>query len=321
MIAAMDSRRVRCVLVMRDGASRRVGPNGVLIGRQADCDIVANDPAVSRRHALVRVTSEGAEVVPLGRGPVAINGAPHDRPHALADGDELAMPGLALRVELVAGAPGEPLDTFVLERAGGATLGIAHTPFRIGGAPTDDLILAGWPPSQLTLHVGPELRVEDAPGEPRTFALGEPIACRGETFTVVAAPATALTTAAAASTDDLPHAVEIELLPRGGLVVLRAGAGAHTVFLADRRLDLVIALLQPPAGHRPGEFVGDDVVRSIVWPRADGAGRTEINVLISRCRRDFVEAGLNGARLIQRAPGGGGTRFALARDASVTIKR
>lgn len=322
MIAAMDSRRVRCVLVMRDGASRRVGPNGVLIGRQADCDIVATDPAVSRRHALVRVTSEGAEVVPLGRGPVAINGAPHDRPHALAHGDELAMPGLALRVELAAGA-GEPVDAFVLERAGGAPLGIAHTPFRIGGAPTDDLILAGWPPSLLVLHVGPELRVEDtahAPGELRAVALGEPIACRGETFTVVAAPATAQTTAAAASSDDLPHAVEIELLPRGGLVVLHVGAGAHTVFLADRRLDLVIALLQPPAGHRPGEFVGDDVVRSIVWPRADGTGRTEINVLISRCRRDLVEAGLNGARLIQRAPGGGGTRFALARDATVTIK-
>jgi hypothetical protein len=75
--------------------------------------------------------------------------------------------------------------------------------------------------------------------------------------------------------------------------------------------------LQPLAGHQPGEFAGDEVV----WPRADGAGRTEINVLISRCRRDLVEAGLNGARLIQRAPGGGGTRFALARDATITIKR
>jgi FHA domain len=306
------------MLVMRDGASRRVGPNGVLIGRQADCDLVASDPALSRRHALVRVTSEGAEVLPLGRGPVEVNGTPHDRARSLADGDEIAVPGLALRVELA--VDDVTVDAFVLERDGGAALGIGHTPFRIGGAPTDDVILAGWPPSLLVLHLADgRLFVESAeqPGELRPAAIGERIACRGEAFTVTAAT-TAQTTAAG---DDLPSAVEIELLPRGGLVLLRIGGSSHTVFLADRRLDLVIALLQPPPGHRPGEFIGDEVVSSIVWPRADGAGRTEINVLISRCRRDLVEAGLNGARIIQRAPGGGGTRFALGRDATVTIKQ
>jgi len=310
------------MLVMRDGASRRVGPGGVLVGRQADCDIVANDPALSRRHALVRVTSDGPEVVPLGRGPVTINGTPHDRPHALAHGDELTLPGIALRVELVA-EPAATDTAFVLERAGGATLGISDTPFHIGGAASDDLILPGWPSAALVLHLtGGELLVEDSerPGELRPVALDEPIAARGETFTVRAAPDSAHTTAAPGS-EDLPRTVEIELLPRGGLVVLTLGGRAHSVFLADRRLDLLIALLQPPAGHQPGEVISDEIVSSIVWPRADGAGRTEINVLISRCRRDLVDAGLNGARLIQRAPGGGGTRFALARGATVTIKR
>ena len=47
---------MHCVLDVRGGPSRRVGPGGVLIGRQSDCDIVAADPSVSRRHALVRLT-------------------------------------------------------------------------------------------------------------------------------------------------------------------------------------------------------------------------------------------------------------------------
>jgi hypothetical protein len=47
----MEPTRLRCMVVVPDGPSRRVGPAGVLIGRQRDCDIVATDPAVSRRHA------------------------------------------------------------------------------------------------------------------------------------------------------------------------------------------------------------------------------------------------------------------------------
>ena len=35
--------------------------------------------------------------------------------------------------------------------------------------------------------------------------------------------------------------------------------------------------------------------------------------------RDFIEAGLAGTRLIERSPGGGGTRFALAPGASVVV--
>jgi len=305
---------------MPDGASRRVGPNGVLIGRQADCDLVASDPALSRRHAFVRITSEGVEVVPLGRGPLEINGTSFDRPRALAHGDELAAPGITLRVELA--TDDAPATAFVLERAGGATLGLGHTPFRIGGAPTDDLILPDWPASSIVFHLADgRVFVEDnerSPGELRPVTIGERITCRGETFVVSAAATSAQTTA---DSDELPTAIDIEMLPRGGLVVVHLGGRSHKVFLADRRLDLVIALLQPPAGHRTGDFIGDEIVRSIVWPRADGAGRTEINVLISRCRRDFIDAGLNGARLIQRVPGGGGTRFALARDAVITIKQ
>jgi pSer/pThr/pTyr-binding forkhead associated (FHA) protein len=101
----MTAPRLRCVLLVSDGPSRRVGAGGLLIGRQRDCDIVADDPAVSRRHALVRVTGDGAELVPLGRVPVSVNGTAHDRSAALADGDRIEVPGLVLTVVLEAPRP------------------------------------------------------------------------------------------------------------------------------------------------------------------------------------------------------------------------
>jgi hypothetical protein len=114
--------------------------------------------------------------------------------------------------------------------------------------------------------------------------------------------------------------VVIEMLPRGGRVVMSVAGREHAVFLADRRLDLIVALLRPPAGYRAGEFIPDDTVRGIVWPRKPGVSRPEINMLISRCRRDLLDVGLAGPRLLERAPGGGATRFALAANAGVEVK-
>ena len=79
------------------------------------------------------------------------------------------------------------------------------------------------------------------------------------------------------------------------------------------------ALLRPPAEYRAGDFIPDDTVRSVVWPRRPEVSRPEINMLISRCRRDLVEAGLAGPRLVERAPGGGGTRLVLAAGAQVEL--
>ncbi|HEX3476432.1 MAG TPA: FHA domain-containing protein [Kofleriaceae bacterium] len=326
----MDPVRVHCVLDVRGGPSRRVGPGGVLIGRQSDCDIVATDPSVSRRHALVRLTGSGAEVVPLGRSPVDVNGAPTDRPRDLVDGDELRLPGLILAVAIAIPRPEVAARAaFALERTG-AAFGIAHTPFVIGGSDTDDLIVKRWPARVLSLHLAQgELFVElhagdatcngaplevDAPG---ALAPGDTLACRGESFVVRAVGAAATT---ALGGGELPTRVAIELLPRGGRVVFSIGGGDRAVYLADRRFDLVVALARPPGTLRAGEFVSDDALRTVVWPRRPSVSRPEINMLISRCRRDLVEAGLAGPRLIERAPGGGGTRLALAPGAEVVMK-
>lgn len=323
---------MRCLLDVPGGPSRRVGPSGVLIGRQSDCDIVAGDPSVSRRHALVRLTGDGVEVVPLGRSPVDVNGTPREMPHALANGDELRLPGLTLSVAITIPRPDQAARPgFVLARAGGGSFGIVHTPFVIGGGDADDLIVKKWPARLVSLHLaqgelfavlhagtatrnGEPLELE----APSGFAVGDTLACRGERFVVQAAGGPEATTALRGA--EQPVRVEIEMLPRGGRIVFSVGAGERAVYLADRRFDLVVALARPPGGHRAGEFVADDVLRAIVWPRKPSVTRQEINMLISRCRQDLVEAGLAGPHLIERAPGGGGTRLAVAPEAEIVMK-
>jgi len=323
------------MLVIPDGPSRRVGPSGVLIGRQKDCDIVALDPSVSRRHALVRITGEGAEVVPLGREPITLNGKPSDKPQHLADGDVLAIPGLTLAVQIEAeSATVEGPGGYVLERARGGSFGVAHTPFVIGGGATDDLIVKKWPEAVLQLHVAQgelfvELREGAAehngellePGVLEPLMVDDTLTCLGETFTIHHARGRAAATTAVSSRSDLPVRAEIELLPRGGRIVFTLAVGDRAVYLSDRRFDLMMALLKPPEGYSAGDFISDDTVRGIVWPRNPAVSRPEINMLISRCRKDLVDAGLAGPRLIERAPGGGGTRITLARNAIVVVKQ
>lgn len=313
-----------------DGPSRRVGPSGVLIGRSHDCDIVAVDPTVSRRHALVRLTGDGAEVVLLGRAPITLDGTSIERTSPLADGSVLELPGCRLRIEIEQ-APRPPDDhaAFLVERRRGGSFGLVHTPFVLGGDDNDDLIIKRWPAHALAFHVaGGELFVEVRTGRAtrngvdlandslEPLALGDALEYRKEVFTVRTPRDSQATTL---GTRQLPQRVAIELLPRGGRVVFTVGELSLPVYLSDRRLDLVMALLRPPAQFAPGDFIPDDVVGPIVWPRK-AVTRQEINMLISRCRRDLVDAGLAGPHLLERAPGGGGTRFLLAPGAQVVVE-
>ena len=319
------------MLVMADGASRRVGAAGVWIGRQGDCDLVTRDPAASRRHALVRLTSDGVELVPLGREPSTRNGRAIERAVYLVNGDQIGVPGLAVTVQIEAAAP-TVYAGLVLARDKGGSFGVSHTPFVIGGAASADLILKDWPSEPvLRVHlVQGEAFIELCTGEAEhggaamelgaleELVIGDRVLCRGEGF-VVAAPQGAVTTAVGAR-HELPSRIEIELLPRGGRVAFTLPSGERRVYLADRRLDLIMALLKPPAGHHPGDFIPDDVVRAVVWPRNPSVSRQEINTLIARCRRDLVDGGLAGPHLIERAPGGGGTRVVLAAGAQIVVK-
>lgn len=328
----MEPHRVECLLVMPDGPARRVGPHGVLIGRHRDCDIVLGDPSASRHHALVRVNADGVEVLALGRTPLKINNKQHDRAYALYDGDVLQLPGLVLtaRIALVRLDP-SARATYRIERARGGDFGIVHTPFLIGGGKADDLVVKRWPDGALRLHVAQrELYVEATVPKvtrngvelevdlPHPLAVDDTVEYRKESFTV-RRPIVHDATTAVSPLGDLPTRVQIEMLPRGGRVLFTVGDGVRSLYLADRGLDFVIALVRPPAPYVAGDFIPDDVIRPIVWPRNPGVSRPEINVLISRCRRALVASGLAGPRLIQRADGGGATRFALAPGADVLL--
>lgn len=329
----MEPSRLRCVLVISDGPSKRVGAKGVLIGRQKDCEIVTTDPAASRRHALVRLTSVGVELVPLGRAPVELNGKPIDKVVSLGDGDMLALPGMRISVQLhAARVDADAPAMFRLERARGGSFGIVHTPFVLGGGDNDDLIIKRWPAGALRLHVAQrELFVEVAGGKAmrngvelptealEPLSIDDELVYRKEQFFVRSSGAQRDATTLVSALHDLPTRIAIEMLPRGGRVVFSVGDGERPVYLADRQLDLVIALLRPPEPLRAGDYISDDVLTKIVWPRSPGVSRTEINVLISRCRKSLMDAGLAGPRLVVRAPGGGGTRLAIAAGAEVSF--
>src|SRR5512140_28256 len=185
----------RVMLVMANGLSRRVGAKGLLIGRHRDCDLVVTAPTVSRRHALVRMTRDGAELLPLGRVPIEVNGKTSDRPRELAHGDTIALPGLTLTVEIV--APRSEVTTFRLEHRRGTRLAISQTPFAIGGGEMNDLIFKRWPERALCFHIaGRELYVEVVTGKAtlngvelalesvEPLAIGDELVYRKETFIV-----------------------------------------------------------------------------------------------------------------------------------------
>ncbi|MCZ6544882.1 MAG: FHA domain-containing protein [Chloroflexi bacterium] len=80
--------------------SRELTLGELVVGRQADCDIVLSDPQASRRHARIRVDEAAAVLEDLGsRNGVFVNG---ERVEAveLQSGDEIRIGSTTLRVSL-----------------------------------------------------------------------------------------------------------------------------------------------------------------------------------------------------------------------------
>lgn len=114
-----------------------------------------------------------------------------------------------------------------------------------------------------------------------------------------------------AEPEERPEAPPVELERGAGGATLRVGRDAgRAAWLPHKRADLVASLLQPPSGDPMGAWVGDEVLASSIWGPT-GASRTQLNTLIHRARESLSEAGLDGAALIERAPGGGATRFVV----------
>ena len=87
-----DPKRGRAVLKVTGGRSELVGSRGAVMGRSRDCDVVLDDPNVSRRHAEVRPSGGGWIVNDLGStNGIKVNGRRVDGPQSLRPGDVVEL--------------------------------------------------------------------------------------------------------------------------------------------------------------------------------------------------------------------------------------
>ncbi len=295
----------------------------------------------SRRQALVYLGAEGPYVVAMGRAPTMLDGVTVETSRQCTNGSKVEVPGLSCTLVAEPVTEREEEPSWVIERVGGAFFGVGERPLTIGGAADDGLRIAGRPPHALTFRViGERLVVEfgaDGTVDGRAVAAGAVEGLRPGSRVGVGDPADvdhsiALRVIDGGRAHDVTTqgmgvrpvdvrvtAIALEFLPHGGRLRLVSAGRERSLYLADRRCDLVACLLQPPAPLQPGEVVPDDVLLPRVWP-GKPADRTAINVLVHRLRRDLVRAGIDGVALVERSTGGGGTRLVLARGAKVEVR-
>ncbi len=309
-------------LVTASGVRRRVGAHGVLIGRASSCDLVIDDEFMSSQHALIRRTSTGYELHSLGRNPTLVNGEQVEQIALVESGDRLELPGAAFTF-LVDAESRPEVDAFHL-RVGADRYRVPRAPFSVGGSRHDDLYIPELPPAGLTFFTaGDALLLEPSEGG---FELdGEPLRAEeiravGDGQGVVWGPVhltveSASPNARNATTNmgDLAvlRRVRFRYLPTGGELELEIGRESITCRMSELRCRLVAILLAPPDGFEPGEFVPDEAVIPLVWPRQPDRSHYDLNTLVHRLRKDLLRVGLDPTRIVERARSGGGTRFQL----------
>jgi len=298
---------------------------GILIGRDPHCHVIVDDPTVSRRHVLLLLTREGVQVMAMGRGTVTVDGAAVSEPTMASDGSVVALGDS--RFELVVQPDASQDPPWVLEHEG-RSYRLRPGAFRLGGGEGDDLRIPGWPDGALTLsevegglvlETREPLTLAGRPVPPGMHSLrpGDTIRLGEARLKLVARGGSPASTLGASATSALPSAVDLEFVPNGGVLQVTTSR-CTTVWLPEKRCDLCAALLDPPGDHRAGDFVPDDLLIPRVWGAA-GANRMQLNTLVHRVRKSLTAAGLNGARLVERARGGGATRFVVRDGAAIAV--
>jgi Protein of unknown function (DUF3662)/FHA domain len=93
--------RAQTPLLLIDGRKVAVGPAGATVGRGRQCDIVLNDPNVSRQHAEIRPRGGSWVLNDLGStNGSQINGRRVDGPEVLRPGDEIELGASAMTFTL-----------------------------------------------------------------------------------------------------------------------------------------------------------------------------------------------------------------------------
>lgn len=300
----------------------------VLIGRSLDCDVVIADDRVSRHHALVRVTEDAAEVVPLGTHLLTLNGEKVDVPKLLRDGDTIDVAGHAFTLRSEAIADFTPPDPWFIERDPGVLVAVGAERFTVGSGGDDRLVIPGWEAAAVALEVvGDRLTLEvnadgvhvDGPTQPGdivTLRSGSTVAAKGVSFRALSLPSDPSKPTTRPMFDELPTAVTLTFLPRGGNLSVTVGTRTRRVYLADKRCDLVASLLRPIGPYAVGEVIPDAALSARLWGASRG-GRTDINTLVWRVRKDLAAAGMEDVPLLERCRGG--VRLRVAEGARVSV--
>ena len=93
--------RVESALLLLDGKRMVVGPAGVTLGRSRQCDVVLDDPNVSRQHAEIRPRGGSWVLSDLGStNGSCLNGRRIDGPEVIKPGDEIELGTSVIRFEL-----------------------------------------------------------------------------------------------------------------------------------------------------------------------------------------------------------------------------
>jgi hypothetical protein len=325
-------RRPRCWLVREKGARVLVQDRGLIMGRLPDNDIILSDRRASSNHALVTATIRGLEVVSLGRNPSRVNGSVVQGRAVLQHGDSLEVPGGTFKIQIEKGR-GWSDHAWVVEHPDGARYGLRQLPFTIGGSPDDHLQVEGWPSGAICFDVAQgalavELEAEaDLSGEVQPAGAVEALES-GDTVTIDGQAVRVLSSAAGSGEETvlapqalLPTRARFQFQPNGGrLEVGFADGSTHTVELAELRANLVAALLTPPKPYKAGELIPDETLAPTIWPGQQERGRTDLNLLLHRTRKNLLRAGINPSVVLARAKKGGATCFRLAPGAQVIVE-
>jgi hypothetical protein len=318
----------RAWLTDADGVRRRVPPEGLVIGRSAAADLVVSDERSSKRQALVRPTSSGLEVHHLGRNATAVNGTPVPGVARLRSGDRLEVPGGAFLAD-VEDAP-RPRRAEWLVQIGSNLHRVAER-LRVGGSPRDDVGLLSVPAQLVVLHATPDglllevggdgVQLDGEPVDPESLpalTAGSELRLGKHVLTVrLEGELHGHTT----QLGDAPtlREVRLEFLPTGADLALQVGRERLECRLSELRARLTSVLLQPPSPLTAGDFVPDEIVFPAVWPRQPDRSHYDVNTLVHRLRKDLLRAGASPTRFLERARGGGGTRFCVDRTTAVRV--
>ena len=84
--------RAETALLILDGRRMVVGPGGATLGRSRQCDVVLNDPNVSRQHAEIRPRGGSWVLSELGStNGSCLNGRRIEGPEVIKPGDEIEL--------------------------------------------------------------------------------------------------------------------------------------------------------------------------------------------------------------------------------------